>query len=252
MIRVKRHVHALLHKFRRKLVCQIEFALQIHHGASLSPPVDHEQRGDTGSLGHFGIIGTECRSDMHDTGTILGGDIITFDHAECPLSYLHERFFPDIVDFIGMSGCVVAHIFRRDVVELLRGFHPGDQLRVMHPGKFRAGPAAYLPVRHHLVSGLETIHRGIFALFLEIGSHKVLCENGGDWFAGIGIVCAECHIVDFRTHAKRCVGRKSPWSCGPCHEIWTSPSFHFLLWIQNLEKYCGSEILHIAVTSRLV
>ena len=59
-----------------------ETALLVHLGREVAVSVLHPDARHSRSLGHAGVVRTECRGDVHDSGTVLGGHIVSEDDLE--------------------------------------------------------------------------------------------------------------------------------------------------------------------------
>ena len=67
------------------------FTGKINHGARTVVFGLHIESRHTGSICHFLIVCTESRSDMNNTGTVFGGNIITLNHAVGAFSGIDPR-----------------------------------------------------------------------------------------------------------------------------------------------------------------
>ena len=160
-------IHVVLHEVGIKVLYDEVFTLQVHN-RTLSPLlVNQHDRIDSCFLCHKGIVSTEVRSDMHDTGTIVGRDIITGNHLEG-----------------------VTHRFD--------GRH---QLLILHADEVRTFVMTDDLPRDHLVTSLIGIQVTVLTLFLEIGVQTCLCHHDGDRLCGIGVKGLHGNIVDLRTNA---------------------------------------------------
>ncbi len=69
---------------------EIELPLEVNHRAGLALLINKVERRDVGILGYLGVISTECRSDMNDTGTIIGSNIVAEDDTESLAVHLNK------------------------------------------------------------------------------------------------------------------------------------------------------------------
>ena len=72
----------LRNEFLIKLLLKEIFALQVDNRTFLSLLVNHDNWRHTRFLCHECVVGTEVRSDMHNTRTVFGSNIITGNHTE--------------------------------------------------------------------------------------------------------------------------------------------------------------------------
>ena len=128
----------------------VVLTLEVNHRTRLTFFINKEQTRDMGILSHLGIIGTEGRGDMYDTGTILSGDIVTGDHTESLALHLHKLILTVLTHehLLGMSGGVCFHIVGCILIEFGRWLHPRHQLLVLQTNKFFTGIMAYDAIRY--------------------------------------------------------------------------------------------------------
>ena len=74
-------VDTSVHEIVIEVFDEIELTLQVNHWAGLTLLINKVEGRDVGILSHLGIIGTECRSDVHDTGTVIGSNIVAEDYC---------------------------------------------------------------------------------------------------------------------------------------------------------------------------
>ena len=77
--------HPFLNVFRIQILHPVETAARVNLRLRVTVTVYNHESRHTGRFGHLGIISTESRRDMHNTGTFLGGYIITRNNPECTL-----------------------------------------------------------------------------------------------------------------------------------------------------------------------
>ena len=159
---------------------------------------------------------------MHDAGTVLGGDIVSGDHAESALVRTE----------------------------------PGDELLVADLEKVRALVLSRQHiVRDELVPGLVGVKGHLGGLGIEPGADQRLCQHVHGLAAGIGIVRTDADIIDVRAHAKGGVGRQCPGGGGPGEDVEREALLEEALGTgvaNDLELHGGSGVLHVAVAARLV
>ncbi len=178
---IKVYVHIFCHEVGVKFVKHPIFALHVDHGASLEFLGDHEQRRDAGGTCHIGIIGTECGSDMHNAGTVVGGDIVTGYHTE---------------------AVVVANNLAVGFVDRL---HPRKELAVADAHEVGTAEFGNHLKGDNLVALLVGIERKLGTLCLEVGIETSLGQHIDCRLTGIWVVTLHSHIVIFRAHTKCCV-----------------------------------------------
>ena len=126
------YIDALLQEGLIAIIQFIEFTLQIDHRASFSSLIDNKQMRNARILCNLGIISTECRSNMYDTGTVFCSDIVTRDYSECLLADFHECIFTNLEKILRMCSCKRLHELRTKVIQFLSRFYPWHQLLIMH------------------------------------------------------------------------------------------------------------------------
>ena len=171
-------------------------AREINHRTRLAGSSHHKQGRHSRGTRHGGVVGTECRGDVHHARTVVSGDIVAGDNAE------------------GLVG----GIGNRAVVILDDGLHPGEELAIAHPQQFIAGKSRdYLPRQHLTPLLLERLgdEWQLGALGLKIGVHTRLGHDIGGGLAGVGVITLDGHVVDFRPHAERGVAGQRPRRGGP-------------------------------------
>ena len=215
------HVHIVLHEVRVKVVNDVVFALQIDNRALVAFLIDEHNGTDTCLLSHEGVVGTEVRSDVHDTCAVLSGDIITRDDAE---SLAHR-----------LDG--------------------GHQLLVLHTHEVGSLVAAHNTIGHKLLSLLIFRHLatvGNLALGSQIGAQTSLGQHDGDGLGGVGIISVDSHVVNLRAYAESAVRSQRPGRRRPSEEVGSPPPCHLRFRILHAEQGGARCILHVAVATRLV
>ena len=213
--------NACLHEVGPHVLAYKVFSLEVHHGTGITSLIYHKQAGYACIASHFGIIGTECGSDVYYACTILGGHIVAWYDAECIFRTVHHLI----------------------VLQVAR-FYPGHQLPVMQ---------SHQVCSHALPDDFRSCLRSIFILYCrEIGSHTCCCQDVNGFFAAVGVLALQGHIFYFRSYAQSSIGGQCPWGGGPCQCIHL---FSFgvegnLVRYLKLSSHCG--VLHVPIASRLV
>ena len=190
-----------LYERGRKLVDRIIFSGKVNHRASLTLGSHHIKARHSGCLGHLGVVGTECRSDMHDTRAVLGRNIVARNYTESLIGKFHESIAAGGKCLVGMCGGIPAHKLRRQMVHLLARLHPRHQLTVTHADKVGGGIYGCHSVRNHLVAG-RVYHLGLGTFGLEVCGHTVFCHDGRNLVACIGVESAHKGILNLGTHTQ--------------------------------------------------
>ena len=181
--------------------------LEVNHRTRLTFFINKEQTRDMGILSHLGIVGTEGRSNMHDTGTILCCYIIARNHAEGLALHLDELILAVLAgkDFLRMGCGISLYIVGSVLVEFGRGLYPRHQLLVFHTNQLLASIVANDTVRYKLLTFIIFRHLiaiGDVALWSQIGIQTALCQNDGNLLTIVGIIGFYGYIVDFRTYTE--------------------------------------------------
>ena len=223
-------VHALADEALVQLFEPVEPALEVHHRARLALFVYHEERRNACSTRHEGVVGAERRGDMHDTRTVLHGDVVAQNDA--------ERLLRGVVPHsLGVR---------------LDGLDPRQQLFVLHA--FQLGTLVFARdfERNELVARLVCVEREPFGLLVEMGVEQRLGQHDGHLLARVGVPRAHGHVIEFRTHAEGRVRRQGPRRGGPGEEVGRAPALHSGLGVLDAELSHHGGVLHVAVASRLV
>ncbi len=226
--------------FHKVLVEVLELEVlagEVDHGACLELLVDHEERGDAGSAGHIGIVGTKRGGNVHNARTVIGGHVVARNDTE---------------------AVVVAHDL---VIDLVDRFHPGEKLLVAHAHQVAALELGDNLVGDHFVARLVAAQRLVLALGLEIGIDTGLGHEIGGRAAAVGVEALKRHIVDLGAHAQGGVAGQCPRRCGPCDNLDVVPTLvdlaqellhHLVVVVLDGELGGYRLVLHIAVASRHV
>ena len=92
---VEFYIHEVFNKVGVKVIDVVVLTCEVNHWAGLKLLVNHVESWNASSLGHIGVVGTKGGCNVHDTCTIVGGNIVAWDNAEAVVvaHYL-------VVDFI--------------------------------------------------------------------------------------------------------------------------------------------------------
>ena len=113
---------------------EIELTLEVNHRAGLALLINKAERRDVGILGYLGVISTECRSDMNDTGTVIGSNIVAEDDAESLAVHLNKLIATILRSkyLLRMSSSIFCNELRRKGIYLLAWLYPWQELLVVH------------------------------------------------------------------------------------------------------------------------
>ena len=221
-------VHIVLHKGRVKVVNDEVLTLQVHHGALVAFLVYQHDGTDASFLGHEGIVGTEVRGDMHDTGAILRRHVVAWNDA-------------------------------KGVAHRLNG---GHQLLVLHTHEVGTLAASHDAPRYDLVTLLEGAKVAVLALLVEVGTDAGFGQYDGNGLPAVGVERLHGHIVNLGTYAERRVSSQRPRCRCPRQEIEGSPlAFNGNLNTPFFGGACGGlhpeqrrtrRVFHVAVAAGLV
>ena len=219
VLRIQVNIYVVLYKFGVKVAHEEEFSCAVNHRTEIALAVDnHYQRRDSSSLCNLVIVGTESRSNVNDTGTVLGGNIVARNYAESTIGRLNPR----------------------------------ENLLVAHIEKVFASVFGNDSVRNNLVTVLVFLEWKFCALRIQVSVYPFLCHYHGNRLAIIHIIGANCNIFNLAANAECCVRRQSPWRGCPSDEIRFSPASHFGLRVNDCELSGNCGVLYIAVAPRLV
>ena len=173
------------HKVVVEFLHHVVLTLEVNHRTRLTFLIYKEQTRDMGILCHLGIIGTEGRGDMYDTGTILSGDIVTGDHPESLALHLDELILTVLTHehLLWMSSGISLHIVGSILIEFGRRLYPWHQLLVLQTNEFLTCITAYDTIRHELLTLIVLRHLltvGDVALGCEVSIQSALCQDDGD------------------------------------------------------------------------
>ena len=139
------YIHTFGNEFFIQFVQQIEFTGQINHRAGFAFLINHKQRWDSGSFCHKCIVGTECRCNVNDTGTIFRCHIISGNYPEC----FGRGFFPS----------VFSSFYR---------FYPWNQLLIFHTNQVSTFIFSNHFEWHQFIAWLVVFQSNSFCLFVEM------------------------------------------------------------------------------------
>ena len=113
---------------------KIELTLEVNHWAGLALLINKVESWDVGILGYLGIIGTECRSDVHDTGTVIGSNVVAEDDTESLAIHLNELIATILRSehLLRMSSSIFCYESRCEEINLLAWLYPWQELLVVH------------------------------------------------------------------------------------------------------------------------
>ena len=169
-----RRVHVCADIFRIKVFDRVEASVVVHLGLPFAVLVKNHHSRHTVVGGDFLVIRTEGRSDVNDSGTVLGRDIVSGDHPE-RLPFLDR-------------------------------LEPRNQLLVADSDKVNAleRTAKHL-VRNELVAWLVVLKRNVGGLRIEPRAHQVLGQHVDGLLSRVWIEREDTDIFILRPHAERCV-----------------------------------------------
>ena len=112
---------------------EIELTLEVNHWAGLTLLINKVESRDIGILSHLGIIGTECRSDVHDTSTVIGSNVVAEDYAESLAIHLYELIATILRSehLLRMSCCIFCNESWCEEINLLAWLYPWKELLVV-------------------------------------------------------------------------------------------------------------------------
>ena len=178
VVLVKILVDAIFHKIGVELVHEPIFSGEIDHRAGFHLLVDHEKRRNSSSFGYESIVGTEGWSDVNDSGTIFGSNIVSGDNA--------ETVFVD----------------NNLVIDFVNGLYPWEKLLVGNTDKLATRKLSNHAVGDDLVASLVIGKVFFGTVGSEIGAYALLSHNADHRCAVVGVECLESNVLDLWTDAK--------------------------------------------------
>ena len=126
-------VDTSVHEVDIEVFDEIELTLQVNHWAGLTLLINKVEGWDVGILSHLGIIGTECRSDVNDTCTVIGSNVVAEDYAESLAVHLNELIATILRSeyLLRMSSCIFCYESWSKGIYLLAWLYPWQELLVV-------------------------------------------------------------------------------------------------------------------------
>ena len=206
MVSVLLCIYTSLNKVVVKLVDKVELALKVNHRTSLTLLVYEVESRDICIFSYLCVIRTKCRSDVHDTSTIVCCNIVAKNYTESFALHLNKLVASILTSehLLGVSCGVVCNKLRSKVIHLLTWFNPRHELFVVHTFKLCALVMACNSPRTQF---LLLVKRSKFALStlllrLQISLHKILCHNESHRLAVVKVVCLNRNIVNLWTNTE--------------------------------------------------
>ena len=167
-----RRVHVCADIFRIKVFDRVEASVVVHLGLTLAVLVQNHHSRHAVVCGDLLVIRTEGRSDVNDSGTVLGRDIVSGDHPER--------------------------------LSLLDRLEPRNQLLVADSDKVNAleRTVKHL-VRHEFVARLVVLKRNVGGLRIEPSTHQILGQHVDGLLSRVRIEREDTDIFILRSNAKR-------------------------------------------------
>ena len=200
------HIDAMLYEVLVEFIEHIVFTLEIHHRTCLPLLVDQVKSGHMSILGNLGIISTEGRGDVHNTGTILCGHIVTGDNSEGLALHLHETILAVLTDedLVGMRLGISIDEVGLILPYFLAGLHPFHQLAIVHSDELTSLHAVNDSPRADLLLLVKGGQVTLFALLIcfEVSTQTSLCHNERHRLTIVGVVSLHSYIVDVGAHTQ--------------------------------------------------
>ena len=167
-----RRVHVCADIFRIKVFDRVEASVVVNLGLTLAVLVQNHHSRHAVVCGDLLVIRTEGRSDVNDSGTVLGRDIVSGDHPER--------------------------------LSLLDRLEPRNQLLVADSDKVNAleRTVKHL-VRHEFVARLVVLKRNVGGLRIEPSTHQILGQHVDGLLSRVRIEREDTDIFILRSNAKR-------------------------------------------------
>ena len=167
-----RKVHVRADIFRIKVFDRVEASVVVNLGLTPAVLVQNHHSRHAVVCGDLLVIRTESRSDVNDSGTVLGRDIVSGDHPE-RLPFLDR-------------------------------LEPRDQLLVADSDKVDALERAVKNlVRHEFVARLVVLKRNVGGLRIEPSTHQILGQHVDGLLSRIWVEGKDTDIFILRSHAER-------------------------------------------------
>ena len=221
-------IYTSRHEVIIKFFYLVILAFKVYHRASLTFLIYKEKRRYIGIACYLSIICTECRSDMNNTRTVFGCNIVAEDNAESTLLHLYKLILAilSIENFLRMSLSVCLDKVCSVLVNLCRRLHPRHQLFVFHAFKVCSLIMGDDLIRYKLITFI--IFRQFFAVGYLTFRSKICVDAGFRHhyrylLTIIRIVCPYGHIVNFRTNTQCSIRTECPRSGCPSCEVRLAP-----------------------------
>ena len=208
-----------------------ETTTAVDHGLLLAVAVHKHKGHDAEVASHAGIVGAKVGCNVHNASTIRCSNVVARDNLE---------------------GFTCGLTINAEV-----GLGKGQELLIAHAHKILAIELGQHGIGDNLVASLIVIEILVFALFIEVGRHKVASQHNHLGRTAIGVVGLYNLIDNLFAHTESCVGGQCPRCCGPSQEVERQPLSQIekglALGVLNYAKLCcKGGILDVAITTRLV
>ena len=254
MLCIRFFVHTAFHEIHVKFIHEVVFSLKVNHRSGFTFLIYKEERRYFGVFSHLGVVGTECRGDMNDTCTVVGGDIVSGYHPESLAFHFHELVLAvfSVKHLLRMLFGIFLYIVSRETVEFHARFHPWHKLLIAHANEFLTLVSGHYLIRHHLVAMLVILQWQLGTFRLEICRKPVLSHDNHYLLVGIRVIGLNHAIGVSRTHTEGSVRRQSPWRCGPCGKVSLAPLSPLCLRLGHLKQGSCRSVLHVTIATWLV
>ena len=160
-------IYTLFSESRGTIIKGVILTCEIYHWTCFTCLIDNEERRNASGLSHLGVVCTKGRRNMHNTRTILCGNVVTRNYAEGFFCHFHKAILSHREDTLTICGCIFAHKVCSSVSHLFRRAHPRHQLNIAQTHEFRTFITCNNTIRHHFIAD-SVVHFSIFAFSFEI------------------------------------------------------------------------------------
>ena len=208
----------ICHEFGVQVAEAVQAALHVDHRTNVAVLVGKMQRRNAVLLAHLQVVSAKGAGNVYNTGTVLCGDVVAGNHAECTLA----------------------------------GIHPGYELLVVHACQVGSGQFGHYLPGEQFVALLIVLKRQVLGLWIEHRVEQSLGHSHGYRVARVGVIGAHHAVVNLRAYAQGSITGQSPGGGCPCQQTGLAPAFEGINGVDEFELCYTGGILYITVAAGLI